>query len=168
MTGPWLDFAAIKREVSIRDVLAHYGFLEDLKETKPGKLVGACPIHHGTGKASFHVDCDKNIWNCFSICKGGGNVLDLVMKVESCTVREAGEKLAEWFNVSSDRDAKPKSSAKVSEKMKVAADTRSAGVADESQRAEVINPPLEQPPGLNGGMVLLAEGAVAAAGHRAT
>ena len=63
MAGQWLDFATIKHEVSIRDLLAHYGFLEGLKEAKPGKLVGPCPIHHGTGKASFHVDCEKNIWN---------------------------------------------------------------------------------------------------------
>jgi DNA primase len=142
MASAWLDFTAIKRQVPIRDVLAHYGFLEGLKEARPGKLVGPCPIHHGTGKASFHVDCGKSIWNCFSACNGGGNILDLVIKVEGCSIREAGEKLAEWFNLKFDRDTKRENSAKVSGKMD--ADSVPAAAHTE-RRVDVINPPLERP-----------------------
>lgn len=142
MSSAWLDFTAIKRQVPIRDVLAHYGFLEGLKETRPGKLVGPCPIHHGTGKASFHVNCERNIWNCFSACNGGGNILDLVMKVDDCSIREAGEKLAEWFNLTFNRDAKQENSAKVSGKSN--ADSVPAAAHIE-RRVDVVNPPLERP-----------------------
>ena len=79
MAGKWIDFTELKRLVPIRVVLDRYGFLAGLSEKKPGKLVGPCPIHGGKGKASFNVDTDKNIFNCFSKC-GGGNVLDLVTR----------------------------------------------------------------------------------------
>jgi DNA primase len=95
----WIDFTELKRQVSIRDVLARYGLLNGLQEKKPGKLVGPCPIHGGKNGTSFNVDADKNVFHCFSEC-GGGNVLDLVMKIEGCTIREAGEKLSDWFGLS--------------------------------------------------------------------
>ena len=103
MANRWIDFSELKRQVSIHDVLARYNFLDRLEEKRGGKLVGPCPIHGGKGKASFNVDLGKNIWNCFSACNGGGNVLDLVMKVEDCEIREAGEKLAEWFGLEFER-----------------------------------------------------------------
>jgi DNA primase len=99
----WIDFSALKREVSIRDVLARYGLLGGLLEKKPGRLVGPCPIHGGKNGTSFKVDLEKNVFHCFSQC-GGGNVLDLVMKLERTgSIREAGEKLAEWFGLKFDR-----------------------------------------------------------------
>lgn len=57
MATRWIDFAALKRHVLIRDVLERYGLLDTLRETKPGKLVGPCPVHKGTNSTSFHVDC---------------------------------------------------------------------------------------------------------------
>ncbi len=141
MATQWLDFRALKAQVPIRDVLERYGFLDALAEKKPGKLVGPCPIHGGTGKTSFNVDTDKNVFNCFSGC-GGGNVLDLVMKIEDVTIREAGEKLAGWFGLTFERKKRngdAGNSAKVSEKSageSPAARTLSAG--------DGINPPLER------------------------
>ena len=102
MATRWIDFAELKRQVSITDVLARYGILDGLRVKKPGKLVGSCPIHGGKNGTSFNVDSDKNIFHCFSQC-GGGNVLDLVMKLEDCSIREAGEKLSDWFELSFDR-----------------------------------------------------------------
>ena len=139
MASRWIDFTELKRRVSIRDVLERYNFLEGLTEKKPGTLVGPCPIHGGSGKASFNVDLGKNVFNCFSKC-GGGNVLDLVMKVEGIEIREAGEKIADWFELSFDRNgqaSKDRNSAKVSEKNR-SADDRQAG-------GDKINPPLERP-----------------------
>jgi DNA primase len=43
---------------------------------------------------------EKNAFHCFS-CKKRGNVLDLVAAMEDCGVREAAEKLADWFNITS-------------------------------------------------------------------
>ena len=107
MATRWIDFAELKRQVSIHDVLARYGILDGLREKKPGKFVGACPIHGGKNGTSFNVDTAKNVFHCFSEC-GGGNVLDLVMKIEDCSIREAGEKLSDWFELTFERQRKPK------------------------------------------------------------
>jgi len=101
MPTRFVDFREVKRQVPIRDVLARYQFLERLRDKGQGRLVGPCPLHDGKNPNSFHVNTDKNVYNCFSSC-GGGNILDLVMKVEGCSLREAGLKLAEWFNVELD------------------------------------------------------------------
>jgi DNA primase len=101
----WIDFTELKHRVSIRDVLTRYGYLKRLSEKKPGKLAGACPIHGGKNSTSFQVDTEKNVFNCFSQC-GGGNILDLVMKIEKCGIREAGEKIADWFELRFERKKK--------------------------------------------------------------
>src|SRR5262245_36226352 len=98
MPTTFVDFHELKSRVGIREVLAHYGFLDQLKDKGGGKLAGPCPIHGGKSPNSFNVSTEKNAFNCFSRC-GGGNVLDLVMKVEGCDIREAGLKLADWFNL---------------------------------------------------------------------
>src|SRR5690349_21100532 len=82
-------------------VIDHYN-VADLKRTKD-ELRGKCPIHHGEGERSFHINLTKNCFNCFS-CKARGNVLDFVAKMERCSVRDAALKLAEWFNVESEGD----------------------------------------------------------------
>jgi len=102
MAEQWIDFTELKRKVPIREVLQRYGHLNRLKEGKRGRLVGPCPIHGGKSPTSFNVDTEKGIFNCFSEC-GGGNVLDLVMKLDGCDVRAAGEKLCSWFNLSFER-----------------------------------------------------------------
>lgn len=136
----WINFTELKTLVPIRAVLERYGFLPGLVEKKPGKLVGACPLHGGKGKSSFHVDTERNIFNCFSSC-GGGNVLDLVQKVESCTIRKAAEKLCDWYGLTFERGARStgetQNSAKVSENSEPSAD------ADKDEQA--VNPPLARP-----------------------
>jgi DNA primase len=138
----WIDFTALKRKVSIRDVLARYGLAEGLREKKPGKLVGACPIHGGKNGTSFNVDTEKNVFHCFSQC-GGGNILDLVMKIEHCTIREAGEKLADWFGLQFERGRKNAGadSAQAVEKPP----DRTAAHTSERADAPRVNPPLERP-----------------------
>jgi len=116
MTERWIDFGALKSKVPIRDVLARYGHLNRLKEGRNGRLTGPCPIHGGKSPTAFNVDTEKGIFNCFSEC-GGGNVIDLVMKLEGCDVRAAGEKLCSWFNLSFERKkAGTEKSASVSQK----------------------------------------------------
>ena len=102
MATRWIDFTALKRQVSIRDVLSRYGLLAGLQEKKPGRLVGPCPIHGGKNGTSFNVDLEKNVFHCFSQC-GGGNLLDLVVKLEKCSIRDAGEKIADWFDLKFER-----------------------------------------------------------------
>ncbi len=102
MSTRWIDFKALKAQVPIAEVLRRYGYLDELTKTKRGELVGPCPIHGGTNGTSFNVDTGKNVFHCFSQC-GGGNVLDLVMRIEGIEIREAGEKLCDWFDLQFDR-----------------------------------------------------------------
>jgi len=162
MATRWIDFAALKKRVPIRDVLARYGLLETLREKSAGKLSGPCPIHKGKGKSqSFHVDCERNIWNCFSECQGGGNTLDLVMKLEGCEIRVAAEKLADWFDLSFSRGEEstegpesartPKNGTKGQNKSSRAAQKHRSrnSEASEASASQIsrsdINPPLERP-----------------------
>ena len=98
MDNNWVDFKAIKQAVTIVQVLDYYG----VKLKKSGReLRGRCPIHQGEGPDTFHVSTDKNAFHCFS-CQAKGNVLDLVAAMEKCSVRDAGLKLQQWFNLAYD------------------------------------------------------------------
>ncbi len=106
MKKPWIDFKSIKAAISMEMVLDHYGV--QLRRVNPHYLRGPCPLPtHGSAasKQSFGVDTVKNVWSCQSkSCvaasgRRGGNVLDFVAAAESCTIREAAEKLQTWFGV---------------------------------------------------------------------
>jgi len=95
----WVSFQEVKERVSIRQVLEYYK-IDALKE-QDGKLVGPCPVHGGDSPTAFHVDLERSIWHCFTKCRGGGNVLDLVARKESITIRDAALKLQALFLVPS-------------------------------------------------------------------
>jgi DNA primase len=139
----WIDFSALKRQVSIKDVLARYGMLNGLQEKKPGRLVGPCPIHGGKNGTSFNVDLDKNVFHCFSQC-GGGNVLDLVMKLERTdSIRTAGEKLADWFGLKFERTRRAVGAKTPPTDAAAPAPTPSPPVSTDN--GVPSNPPLERP-----------------------
>jgi hypothetical protein len=93
MGKSWVDFATVKRIVTMRMLIERYG----VKVHKSGKeLRGRCPIHKGEGENSFSVNTDKNIFNCFS-CNAKGNILEFVAAMERCSIRDAALRLAEWY-----------------------------------------------------------------------
>lgn len=94
----FVDFKAVKAAVTMPQVLEHYGFAESFKRTG-NSLSGPCPLHNGQNKTQFRVSLEKNCWNCFGTCNGGGNVLDFVARKEGCTLREAALKLCDWFQL---------------------------------------------------------------------
>ena len=57
------------------------------------------PIHKGSNPTQFRVSISKNIWNCFSECKHGGNVLDFIAEMEQVSIHAAALKAIEWFNL---------------------------------------------------------------------
>ena len=57
-----LNFSELKQNVSMENLLRHYGLLEGTKQVKEDELVGLCPIHEET-QGSFHVSTSKNAWN---------------------------------------------------------------------------------------------------------
>jgi len=94
---PFLDFRAIKSKVSIGDVLDHYDLRSKLKQS--GEVfTGQCPIHGGDRSDSFRVSLAKNCFHCFS-CRAHGNQLDFVVAMEKCSVKEAAQRLVEWFGL---------------------------------------------------------------------
>src|ERR1041385_6406819 len=116
MTKNLVDFRAIKQLVPIKSVLDRYGI--QLRKINQNSLRGLCPLPtHSSEKSkeSFGVNTGKNIWACqSSSCasaragKKGGNILDFVSVMESCSIKEAAEKLQQWFD-SANASASPKS-----------------------------------------------------------
>ena len=94
----FVDFRAVKAAVTMEQVLTHYE-LHDRFTRSGDSLSGPCPIHGGSNPTQFRVSTSKNVWNCFGDCQGGGNVLDFVCRMENIAVRDAANRLAEWFNL---------------------------------------------------------------------
>ena len=88
---PFVDFRAIRAQVTMEQVLDHYGVLDTFKRNG-NRLSGPCPIHGGSNPTQFRVDTDKNLWNCFSECKNGGNVLDFIARKEDVSIHAAAIK----------------------------------------------------------------------------
>ncbi|MEI6195742.1 MAG: CHC2 zinc finger domain-containing protein [Verrucomicrobiota bacterium] len=94
----FVDFKAVKAAITMEQVLQHYGLLEKFKRGTDS-LNGPCPIHKGSNPTQFRVSLSKNIWNCFSECKHGGNVLDFIAEMEKVSIHAAAVKAIEWFNL---------------------------------------------------------------------
>jgi DNA primase len=104
----FVDFKAVKAALTMEQVLNHYGLLDKFKRGTDS-LNGPCPIHKGSNPTQFRISTTKNIWNCFSECKHGGNTLDFIAEMEKCSIHAAAVKAIEWFNLdteamSGDRD----------------------------------------------------------------
>src|SRR5271169_1377280 len=96
--GKFVDFKAVKAAITMEQVLDHYGLLDQFKRSGDS-LSGACPIHKGSNPTQFRVSTSKNIWNCFSECKHGGNTLDFIAEMESVSIHAAAHKAIEWFGL---------------------------------------------------------------------
>src|ERR1035441_10426124 len=94
----FVDFKAVKAAITMEQVLEHYGLLDKFKRGSDS-LSGPCPIHKGSNPTQFRVSISKNIWNCFSECKHGGNVLDFIARMENASIHAAALKAIEWFSL---------------------------------------------------------------------
>ena len=94
----FVNFKAVKAAITMEQVLEHYNVLHKFKK-KDDSLSGPCPIHKGENPSQFRVSISKNIWNCFSKCKHGGNVLDFIAKMENVTIHAAALRAVEWFHL---------------------------------------------------------------------
>ena len=94
----FVDFKAVKAALTMEKVLEHYGLLDRFKRSGDS-LNGPCPIHKGSNPTQFRVSISKNIWNCFSECKHGGNVLDFIARMENASIHAAALKAIEWFSL---------------------------------------------------------------------
>ena len=94
----FVDFKAVKSAITMEQVLQHYGLLDKFKRGTDS-LNGPCPIHKGSNPTQFRVSISKNIWNCFSECKHGGNVLDFIAEMEHASIHAAALKAIAWFKL---------------------------------------------------------------------
>ncbi len=94
----FIDFKAVKSAITMEQALEHYDLLGQFKRSGDS-LSGPCPIHKGDNPTQFRVSISKSIWNCFSACKSGGNVLDFIAKMENVSIHGAALKAIEWFGL---------------------------------------------------------------------
>jgi DNA primase len=94
----FVDFRAVKAAITMEQVLEHYGILDQFKRSGDS-LSGPCPLHKGSNPTQFRISTTKNIWNCFSECKHGGNTLDFIAEKEKISIHAAALKAIEWFSL---------------------------------------------------------------------
>jgi transposase len=96
-----IDYAALRSQVSMEQVLAHLGCLTRLKGSGVQRR-GPCPIHAAKDarSRSFSVNLDKKVFQCFHpSCGAQGNLLDLWAAVHGLSLHQAARHLAETFHI---------------------------------------------------------------------
>lgn len=88
-----LNFAYLKRVVSIESLLVARGLSTQFKK-QGDQLFGPCPVHGGDNPRAFVVSLSKNLWHCFTQCDTGGDVVDLVRRLDGKTYRQTANYLA--------------------------------------------------------------------------
>ena len=89
------ELQRIKSQVKVEDLCREYRI--ELKRMGPDNLMGKCPFHDDH-TPSFGVTPSKNLWNCLAGC-GGGDTIQLVMKKEKVSFRQAAEILRQRLGV---------------------------------------------------------------------
>jgi DNA primase len=91
---PWMDnysFRRLKAVVSIGQIMSAYGLDTGLRRYGD-QLFGPCPLHGGDNPTAFRVHLERGLWRCFTHC-GGGDCVELIRRIESCTFAEAARHL---------------------------------------------------------------------------
>lgn len=96
----FVDFAHVKSQLSLTQVLDHLGLLTRLRGSGPQRR-GACPLHRGDGRGrTFSVDLDANVFQCFAKeCGQKGDVIDLWSALHGVSLREAALDLVRTFGL---------------------------------------------------------------------
>jgi transposase len=106
---PRVDYAFLRQQISIEQVLAHLGLLSQLRGGGPQRR-GPCPLHShpAATERTFSVNLQKNTFKCFrSECGVQGNALDLWAAVHRLPLYEAALHLAETFGLPRNREEEP-------------------------------------------------------------
>lgn len=93
MSSSTLDFRVLRTTVSLEQVLVARGVAGRLRQ-EGDRLVGPCPVHHGDNPGAFVADLRQNLWHCFTQCDGGGDVVELVRRLDGVGYRDAARALA--------------------------------------------------------------------------
>lgn len=96
-----IDYAFVRRQITMQQVLEYLGLWEQLRGSGSERR-GPCPLHNSQRPRSrnFAVNVDKNTFCCHAAaCKKGGNVLDFWAAYQKLELHPATKKLAEVFNL---------------------------------------------------------------------
>ena len=108
-TDDFVDFAWLRRQITMKQVLEQLGWLDCLRHMSPGQFRGPCPIHgekHSRHR-TFSVNLDKHTFQCFHPpCSVSGNALDLWAAVHRLELGAAAKHLAHVVGI--DLSEKPK------------------------------------------------------------
>jgi transposase len=96
----WVDFAHVKAQLSLTQVLDQLGLLMRLRGSGPQRR-GPCPLHRGDGRGrSFSVNLEANVFQCFDKqCGQQGDVIDLWAALHGLSLREAALELVRTFGL---------------------------------------------------------------------
>jgi hypothetical protein len=100
-TRPAIDYAFLRRQLSLEQVLRHLGLFQQLRGRGPQRR-GPCPVHGQAGDSgrTFSVHLGNNIFQCFQPeCAAHGNVLDLWAAIHHLPLYEAAQHLADTFQL---------------------------------------------------------------------
>ncbi len=106
---PKVDFAFLRQQVSMEQVLSHLGLLANLRGRGQQRR-GPCPLHSQPDdtQPTFSAHLGKHVFQCFhAACGVHGNVLDLWAAIHKLPLYEAALHLAETFHLPRNREEEP-------------------------------------------------------------
>jgi transposase len=106
---PRIDFAFLRAQVTMEQVLTHLGLLGQLRGRSQQRR-GPCPLHgQPTDRVhTFSVHLGKNVFQCFQAdCAVHGNVLDFWAAVHRLPLYDAALHLAATFHLQRNREENP-------------------------------------------------------------
>jgi hypothetical protein len=106
---PKVDFAFLRQQVTMEQVLEHLGLFALLRGRGPQRR-GPCPVHSHSAdpERTFSVHLGKNVFRCFHAdCAVQGNVLDLWSAIHRLPLYEAALHLADTFHLPRNREEEP-------------------------------------------------------------
>jgi transposase len=101
-----IDFASLRSQITLEQVLRHLGLFESLTGRSP-QLRGRCPFHQGDRRRrTLSVHLGKNVFHCFQAeCQAQGNALDFWAACRGLPIYEAALDLAATFHLPRNREA---------------------------------------------------------------
>jgi transposase len=106
---PRVDFAFLRQQVTLEQVLCHLHLFDDLRGSGPQRR-GFCPLHPDSRAhaPTFSVHLAKHVYHCFQAdCAAHGNVLDFWMAIHQLPLYEAALHLAATFDLPRNREEAP-------------------------------------------------------------
>jgi transposase len=102
---PHVDFAFLRSQITLEQVLRHLGLFDDLKGRAP-QLRGCCPFHEGDRRRrTLSIHLGKNAFHCFHAdCQAQGNALDFWVAYRRLPIYEAALDLAATFRLPRNRE----------------------------------------------------------------